>query len=174
MYYQLCDLVEEKLTISEMGFKEKKDSYIKFKSNTLYNYFFIGNIVKNLKSLNRAVDLEVLLNITIYGETILNYLKRIYTALPNIIDVYPPCFYICFKHYDKNYRIDASIIDFQINNDNSVRRDFRGNVIRTTINNDRISLRINIMSLSNLNDIDKVVEKEIKQEYKRFKKLILE
>ncbi len=173
MYYQLCDLVEEKLTISEMGFKEKKDSYIKFKSNTLYNYFFIGNIVKNLKSLNRAVDLEVLLNITIYGETILNYLKRIYTALPNIIDVYPPCFYICFKHYDENYRMDAYVVDLKINSF-PIRYNFSGDVIQTNMTNDNISLRINIMSLSNLNDIDKVVEKEIKQEYKRFKKLILE
>ena len=169
MYDQLYCLLQEKLIISEMGFEERKGSYIKFKSNTPYNFFIIDTIDGNITSLNSTMDLEVGLNIQIYGETILNYLTRVYDS----VEVFYPCFYVCFKHYDENYRMDAYIVDLKINSF-PIRYNFSGDVIQTNMTNDNISLRIKIMSLSNLNDIDKVVEKEIKQEYKRFKKLILE
>ena len=94
---QLHCLLQEKLIISEMGFKEKKDSYVKFKSNTPYNFFIIDTIAGNLTSLSSAIDLEVGLKIQIYGEAILNYLSGVYgTYLDSVEVFYPPCFYICF------------------------------------------------------------------------------
>ena len=172
MYDQLNCLLQEKYIISEMGFKEGKDSYIKFKTNTTYNFFIINNIEVD-SNYNNVMDLEVGLYMHIYGETILNFISMEYRTYLDNVNVHFPCFYVCFKHYDKNYRMDAYIVDLKFNSF-PIRYDFSGNVIETFRTNDNIYLRVNVESLSNLNDIDKVVEKEIKQEYKRFKKLILE
>lgn len=172
MYDQLHCLTQEKLIISEMGFKEGKDSYIKFKTNTPYNFFIIDTIGGNF-NYNNVMDLEVELYMHIYGETILNFISMECRTYLDNVNVRFPCFYVCFKHYDKNYRMDAYIVDLKFNSF-PIRYDFSGNVIETFRTNDNIFLRVTVESLSNLNEIDKVVENKIKPEYRRFRKLILE